>query len=113
MGRFHGYEPEELLDAADADGLGANDRIVAIGMKRRISRDLPRTYEGWRRLELVDEYNGGHVHSSRKCSERFGAQGDVEAGAVARQAHQEDAGPFKDVGHFQPSCVEGPHVQAL
>ena len=28
-------------------------------------------------------------------------------------AHQEDAGPFEGVGHLEPSCVEGPHVQAL
>ena len=58
-------------------------------------------------------YEGGLLHSSRNGSERFGSQGDVEAGAVACHAHQEDAGPFEDVGHLEPSCVEGPHVQAL
>jgi hypothetical protein len=46
-------------------------------------------------------------------SERFGSQGDVEAGASACHTHQEYAGPFKDVSHFEPSCVEGPHVLAL
>src|ERR1700730_12492765 len=56
---------------------------------------------------------GGHVHSWRESSEDLGAQGDVEPGAVACQAHQEKAGTFKDVSHFEPSCVEGPHVQAL
>ena len=49
----------------------------------------------------------------RGSSERPGAEGDVEAGAVARHADQEDAGPFEGVGHLEPSCVEGPHVQAL
>src|SRR5262245_13819722 len=43
----------------------------------------------------------------------FGAERELEACAVACQAHQEDAGPFKDVCDFEPSCVEGPHVQAL
>jgi hypothetical protein len=31
-----------------------------------------------------------------RTSEDFGAQGEVEAGAVARQSHQQDAGPLKD-----------------
>ena len=53
-------------------------------------------------LVLLEEY-----------SEPFGSQGDVEAGAAACHADQEDAGPFKDVSHFETSCVEGPHVQAL
>jgi hypothetical protein len=30
------------------------------------------------------------------CSANFGAEGDVEAGAVAGQPHQQDAGPFED-----------------
>jgi hypothetical protein len=43
----------------------------------------------------------------------FGAQGDVEAGAVACNAYQEHAGPFKGMGHLEPPCVERPHVHAL
>jgi hypothetical protein len=46
-------------------------------------------------------------------SGHLGTQRDVEAGAVACQADQEDAGPFKGVCHFEPSCVKWPHLQAL
>lgn len=43
----------------------------------------------------------------------FGAQGGVEASAVACQAHQNDAGPFEGVGRLGHSCVEGPHLHGL
>src|SRR5215475_3939092 len=55
----------------------------------------------------------GMQSTSGESSVDFGAERELEACAVACQAHQEDAGPFKDVSHFEPSCVEGPHVQAL
>jgi transposase len=44
-------------------------------------------------------------------SENLGVQGDVEAGAVAGQPHQQDAGPFQDVGHLETSGVAGPQAQ--
>ena len=34
-------------------------------------------------------------------------------GAVLRQPHQQDAGPFEGGGHLKSSCVEGPQAQAL
>jgi hypothetical protein len=36
----------------------------------------------------------------------FGAKGEVEAGAVSRQPHQQDAGPFKDRGHLESARVD-------
>ena len=46
-------------------------------------------------------------------SENLGAQGGVEAGPAAGDAHQQDAGPFEDRGHLESTGVEGPQVQAL
>jgi hypothetical protein len=43
----------------------------------------------------------------------LGAQGEVEAGTIARQPHQQEAGRLEDRGRLQPSCVEGPQLQAL
>src|SRR5438067_11807222 len=70
--------------------------VLALGRVARPSAGRSRPAQAWR---------GPSVD--------VGAQGDVEAGAVACQTHQEDAGPFEGVGHLEPSCVEGPHVQAL
>ena len=52
------------------------------------------------------------AQTQRRSSADFGAKGEVEAGAVARQPHQQDAGPFKDRGHPESARVERPQADA-